>query len=257
MQTGHPRRLEARRIIITGAVGGQGMAVAERFAAEGARLVLTDLDGGALEALRLRLEGAGAEAISIAADVRDEDAVAGVVAAAAEAFGGLDVLYNNAAMRLVGRDGTVDAIDRAAWDDTFAVNVTGTFLFCKHALFHLLRSSAPVILNVSSTAGTGGDSEAHAYGASKGALIALTKGIAQRWGADGLRAVVICPGLVETPMLEAALAGEAMTRALLDSVALRRVARPDEIATCAAFLASDEASYITGCVFEVSGGLAK
>jgi 3-oxoacyl-[acyl-carrier protein] reductase len=114
-----------------------------------------------------------------------------------------------------------------------------------------------VILNVSSTAGLGGDSEAHAYGASKGALIALTKGIAQRFGREGLRANVICPGLIETPMLDAALEGEELTRRLLAQVALRRIGRPEEVAAYAAFLASEEASYVTSSVIEIHGGLVK
>jgi NAD(P)-dependent dehydrogenase (short-subunit alcohol dehydrogenase family) len=234
-----------------------GRAVTHRFAAEGARVAVTDVDADQLERLAGELREVGADALCYAADVADEEQVAAVVEATAEAFGGLDVLYNNAGVRLVGRDGPVDGLDLNVWDETFAVNVTGAFLFCKHALPHLLRSPAGVILNVSSTAGVGGDSEAHAYGASKGALIALTKGIAQRFGRDGLRANVICPGLIETPMLDAAFAGEARTQALLAQVALGRVGQPEEVAAYAAFLASEDASYVTSSVIEIHGGLVK
>jgi NAD(P)-dependent dehydrogenase (short-subunit alcohol dehydrogenase family) len=250
-------RLADKRIIVTGACGGQGLAVAERFAQEGARLGLTDIDEGALARLEAKLQALGCDAVGVAADVRRERDVQAVVDTVIGRFGGLDVLYNNAGVRWARRDGPVDTLDREVWDDTFAVNVTGTFLFCKHAMPHLLRAGSGVVLNVSSTAGTSGDPEAHAYGASKGALIALTKSIAQRWGAQGLRAVVICPGLVDTPMLDAALAGEEMTRALLTATALERVGTSAEVASVAAFLASDDASYVTSCVIEVHGGLVK
>jgi NAD(P)-dependent dehydrogenase (short-subunit alcohol dehydrogenase family) len=251
------RRLVGRRALVTGAAGGMGRAVARRFAAEGARVALTDLATEPLERIVAELREVGAGAVAYPADVVDEEQVAAAVDAVAEAFGGIDVLYNNAGVRLVGQDGPVDRLDRAVWDATFAVNATGAFLFCKHALPHLLRSPAGVILNVSSTAGSGGDSEAHAYGASKGALIALTKGIAQRFGRAGLRANVICPGLIETRMLDAALEREELTQALLAQVALGRVGRPEEVAAYAAFLASDEASYVTASVIEIHGGLVK
>lgn len=250
-------RLAGKRIVVTGACGGQGQAVAERFAQEGARLGVTDIDPIGLAELEQRLVAAGCEVLAVPADLRQESEVAQVIAAVVNRFGGLDALYNNAGVRWADRDGPVDALNRDVWDDTFAVNVTGTFLFCKHAMPHLLAAGNGVVINVSSTAGTGGDPDAHAYGASKGALIALTKSIAQRWGPEGLRAVVICPGLIDTPMLDAALAGGEMTRALLSATALERIGTSAEVAGVAAFLASDDASYVTSCVIEVHGGLQK
>jgi NAD(P)-dependent dehydrogenase (short-subunit alcohol dehydrogenase family) len=251
------QRLLGRRVLVTGAAGGMGAAVARRFAAEGARVAVTDQAAGPLARLRGELRELAPDAVACPVDVRDEQEVAAAVRAVVAAFGGLDVLYNNAGIRLAGRDGPVDRLERWVWDETFAVNVTGAFLFCKHALPHLLSSPSPVILNVSSTAGLGGDAEAHAYGASKGALVALTKGIAQRFGREGLRAVVICPGLIDTPMLDAALEDETLTRALVEQTALGRIGRPEEVAACAAFLASDEASYVTSSVVEIHGGLVK
>jgi NAD(P)-dependent dehydrogenase (short-subunit alcohol dehydrogenase family) len=250
-------RLAGKRIIVTGASGGQGVAVARRFADEGARLCLTDVDQPALSELGDALAARGYEVITRPADIRQEAEVQAVVTAAAEAFGGLDVLYNNAGIRWAGRDGPVDGLELDVWNDTLAVNATGSFLFSKHALPLLLRERRGVLINVSSTAGLGGDPEAHAYAASKGALIALTRSIAQRFGDSGLRAVVLCPGLIETPMLDAALEGEAMTRDLLDAIALGRIGTSDEVAAVAAFLASDDASYLTSCVVEVHGGLVK
>ncbi|MFQ5427075.1 MAG: SDR family NAD(P)-dependent oxidoreductase [Gaiellales bacterium] len=252
-------RLAGRRAIVTGAAGGQGEAVARRLVREGAHVVITDQAHDALEELQGSLVAtrADTEVLAVPADVSDEPQVRGLVEAAVEALGGLDIVYNSAAVRLGGRDTTVDRLDREVWDRTLAVNLTGTYLVCKHTIPHLLRSSGGVIVNVSSTAGIGGDAEAHAYGASKGGLISLTLGIAQRFGPEGLRAIVLCPGLVDTPMLQDALAGEALTQELVGTTALRRIGTPDEIAAYAAFLVSEEARFVTGCVVRVDGGLVK
>src|SRR5215207_5986355 len=194
-------RLVGRRALITGAAGGQGRAVARRFLAEGASVALTDVDGAALRALAQELDEVGpGHVVHAVADAGDE-----AEAAAAAGIGGLDILYNNAAMRLADRDRPVGELDPTVWERTLAVNVTGAATFAKHALPHLLaRPAGGVILNVSSTAALGGDPEAHAYAASKGALLSLTKSIAQRYGPDGLRCVAICPGLIDTPMLAGA-----------------------------------------------------
>lgn len=253
------RRLAGRRAIVTGAAGGTGRAVAARFLREGASVLVTDTAQSALDQLRESLARAhpGAEVVAVHADVSDEDEVVGLVAAAVEALGGIDIVFNNAAVRYADQDTSVDRLERDVWDRTLAVNLTGPYLVCKHAVPQLLRSPGGVIVNVSSTAGIAGDPEAHAYGASKGGLISLTLGIAQRFGPDGLRAVVLCPGLVDTPMLQEALAGEELTKKLVETTALRRVATPDEVASYAAFLVSDEARFVTSCVVRVDGGLVK
>jgi NAD(P)-dependent dehydrogenase (short-subunit alcohol dehydrogenase family) len=253
------RRLSGRRAIVTGAVGGTGRVVADRFLREGASVLVTDTAAASLDELHdsLVAEHPGAEVIIARADVSDEDDVRGMVASAVDAFGGLDIVVNNAAVRFADKDTTVDGLDRDVWDRTLAVNLTGPYLVCKHAIPHLLRSPAGVIVNVSSTAGIAGDPEAHAYGASKGGVISLTLGIAQRFGPDGLRAVVLCPGLVDTPMLQAALEGEELTQKLVETTALRRIATPEEVASYAAFLVSDDARFVTSCVVRVDGGLVK
>jgi NAD(P)-dependent dehydrogenase (short-subunit alcohol dehydrogenase family) len=252
-------RLAGRSAIVTGAAGGQGVAVARRFLVEGARVLLTDSARERLERLHEELGGAFGDSsvTSIAADVSDERDVEQMVGAAVEAFGGIDIVHNNAGVRFAGRDSAVDRLERDVWERTIAVNLTGAYLVCKHAIPHLLGSPAGVIVNVSSTAGIGGDPEAHAYGASKGGLISLTLGIAQRYGPHGLRAVVLCPGLVDTPMLHEALAGEEITQKLVETTALRRIATPEEVASYAAFLASDDARFVTSCVVRCDGGLVK
>jgi NAD(P)-dependent dehydrogenase (short-subunit alcohol dehydrogenase family) len=250
-----PGRLEGRRVLLTGASGGMGQSVAERFLAEGAAVVLTDLPGPRIDATLAAVERRGAVS-AIRADLRDEASVRALVDGAAESLGGLDVVYNNAGVRFGDRDGGVDTIDLAVWEATFAVNVTGTFLVCKYAIPHLLQQPGPVIINVASMAGIGGDVFAHAYSASKGAMLALTKSMAHRWGPDGLRSVAICPGMIDTEMLAPVKATVPETE-LAGTTALRRLGRPEEIAGVAAFLASSDASFVTASFVEVHGGLPK
>jgi dihydroanticapsin dehydrogenase len=247
-------RLTGRRILVTGAAGGQGAAVARRLVREGARVALTDVDGGVVD--RLAAELGPRALVAGTADVREEAEVVRVVEAARAGFGGLDGLYANAGVYLPGRDAPVDRLSRETWDEVLAINATGVFLFAKHAVPALLQARGALV-TVSSTAGHAGDPDCHAYAASKGALIALTRSIAQRWGPDGLRAVTLCPGFVETPMVRFATEDPALAERVRSATALRRIGTPEEIAAAAAFLLSDDASFITGCVIDVHGGLVK
>ena len=252
------RRLEGRRCLVTGAVGGQGAAVSRRFAAEGAAVAVTDLDAGRTEALAAELRDAGATAVGVAADVRDEAQVAAVIETAVDALGGLDVLYNNAGVLLTDADRPSEDLDRATWDQVMAINATGVFLFCKHALPPLLEAApGSVILNVGSAASYRGDSHFHAYAASKGALLAYTASLAQNYGPRGLRANLICPGFVETPMVATFLEDPELVAQVAGVTALRRMGKPEEIAAYAAFLASEEASYVTDSIVTAHGGLVK
>ena len=251
-------RLERRRCLVTGATGGQGAAVSRRFAAEGASVAVTDLNGGAVQALARELRDCGATAVGFAADVRDEAQVADVVAAAGDGLGGLDVLYNNAGVLLIDDDGPSEDLELATWNDVLAINATGMFLFCKHALGALLEAApGSVILNVGSAASYRGDPYFHAYAAAKGALLSYTASLAQRYGPEGLRANLICPGFVETPMIESLLDDEDLIAAVTGATALRRMGRPEEIAAYAAFLASTDASFVTDAVIRVHGGFVK
>jgi NAD(P)-dependent dehydrogenase (short-subunit alcohol dehydrogenase family) len=249
-------RLAGRRILITGAAGGQGRAVARRLLDEGALVALSDVAADRLEHAADELGEADRIAIC-PADVRDERAVRGAVEHAVATFGGLDGLYNNAGVYLQDRDAPVDRLELDVWDSVFAINTTGMFLFCKHAVPALLEADAGVLVNVSSTAGHAGDAACHAYAASKGALIALTLSIARRWGADGLRAVTLCPGFIETPMVDFAVRDPAVAGSIRSATALARLGRPEEIAGAAAFLLSDDASFVTACTVDVHGGLVK
>jgi NAD(P)-dependent dehydrogenase (short-subunit alcohol dehydrogenase family) len=250
-------QLESRRILVTGAAGGQGAAVARRFAAEGASLALSDLASPELESLAAEIKNTGAAATSVPADVRIEDQVAAAVQSAYDFLGGLDVLYNNAGVYWPARDAPVDQLDREVFDEVIAINTTGAFLFAKHAIPHLLQSHAGVLLNVASVAAYAGDTQCHAYAASKGALIALTRSIAQRYGPAGLRANVICPGFIVTPMVDWLLDDRAATESVVNATALRRVGEPEEVAAVATFLASTASSFVTSTEIDVHGGLVK
>lgn len=251
-------RLEGRRCLVTGATGGQGAAVSRRFAAEGASVALTDLHDGAVQALARELRDSGTAAVGVSADVRDEAQVAAVVAAACDDLGGLDVLYNNAGVLLIDDDRPSEGLELATWNDVLAINATGMFLFCKHALPALLEAApGSVILNVGSAASYRGDPYFHAYAAAKGALLSYTASLAQRYGPQGLRANLVCPGFIETPMIESLLDDEDLIATVTGATALRRMGRPEEIAAYAAFLASSDASFVTDAVVTVHGGFVK
>src|SRR3990172_3009426 len=154
-------RLEGRRCLVTGATGGQGAAVSRRFAFEGARVAVTDLSEDRVASLADELRRTGRDAVGIAGDVRDEGQVEAVIQAVVEAFGGLDVLYNNAGVLLPDSDAPVEQLERAVWDEVLATNATSVFLFCKHAVPHLLAAApGSVILNVGSVASYAGDEDA-------------------------------------------------------------------------------------------------
>ena len=251
-----PRRLEGRRALVTGAAGGQGRAVAHRFAQEGARLALTDVDGDGLDQLVGELRAAGAGAHAVVADALVSEQVEAIVPAAVEALGGLDVLYSNAGVYLPAIDRPVADAEDEPWAMVMEVNLGSMMRICRAAMPHLVRSRGTLIA-VSSVAGYAGDDQTSAYPASKAAVIGLTKSIAYAYGADGVRANAICPGLIDTPMTASRIADPELAPRILASIPLGRAGRADEVAAVAAFLASDDASYVSGVVLPVHGGLRR
>ena len=246
-------RLEGKVALITGAAAGLGLVAAERFAAEGARLVIADVIDGA-EAVAA-VEEAGSKAIAVTCDVTDEDHVRAAVAAAVETFGGLHVLYNNAGVML-GEDDDPVTTPLATYDRTMDINVKGVLLGCRHGIPALLASGGGSIVNVASfVAHMGAATPQIAYTASKGAVLAMTREIAVIYARQGIRANALCPGPVMTPLLAKFLSDDARRNRRLVHIPMGRFGDPVEIANGALFLASDESSWMTGQSLIIDGGI--
>ena len=238
-------RLEGKVAIVTGAASGIGAATARRFEAEGATTV--------------RMDVTPADGI-VSLDVRDEAAVAVAFAAVQSEHGRIDVLMNAAG---VAGGGPVHSMEEAEWDRVIDVNLKGTFLTNKAAIALMLEQSSNAIhqrgsiVNVASIEGIEGTEGGSAYNASKGGVVILTKNMALDYGRRGIRANCICPGFIDTPMMAAVFGMEGMEdvrKSFVDAHALGRCGEPEEIAAAALFLASDDASFVTGSALVVDGG---
>ena len=242
-------RLAGKVALITGAAGGQGTAEAELFAREGARLVLTDVDAAAGSALAKRIEGNGGKALFREHDVADEKSWIDIVAAARREFGGLDVLVNNAGT--IARQG-IAATSLEAWNRTIAVNLTGAMLGMKHCAPAMRAGGGGSIVNISSTAGLTAHDDA-AYTASKWGLRGLTKTAVLQFSPWKIRVNSIHPGqIADTGFFRSG--GEAFAQAARTAIPLSRQGTPQECAELVLFLASEEASFISGAEIAIDGG---
>ena len=244
-------RLKDKVVIITGGVGGIGSATVRRFAVEGAKLVIVDVNENEGEALASDLKDGGYAVTFISLDVTDEQQWIRAVDDTIERYGRLDILVNNAG---IFRMETVDETDLELWNRIQEVNATGVFLGIKHGAAAMRRSGGGSIVNISSGAGIVGSATGAAYHASKGAVRLLTKAAAIQYAADGIRVNSVHPGVTNTPMIRELMADKTAGAGFLAGTPMGRLGRPEEIANAILFLASDEASFITGAELVVDGG---
>jgi len=244
-------RLGGKSAVVTGAAKGIGRATAELFASEGARLVINDVDEAGLKDLEGRLSGEGAEVVSVVGDVSDVDDARRMIGAAVESFGRVDVLVANAGV--IPLNNIVDATPED-WDHVMAVDGRGMFLTCKFAVEAMLEQEDPggSIVCLSSISGLAGQAEQSTYGPAKFVASGITMHLAVEWAARGIRVNAVAPGTITTEAV--AQLPEEYKAPMKEAHPIGRLGEPSEVANAILFLASDEASFVTGAILPVDGG---
>jgi NAD(P)-dependent dehydrogenase (short-subunit alcohol dehydrogenase family) len=250
------RGLSGKRVLVTGAGGAIGRASSLALAAEGASVAVVDINAGAAAQTVRLVREQGGTAAAITADVSDEAAAASAVAAAVDALGGLDTLFNNAGI-MPHQDRSITDADLSLWQTITAINLHGTVLCSKYAVPHIERAGGGAIVNMSSfLAVMGCSSPQDAYAASKGAIWSLTRSMAVQFGPRAIRVNALAPGPIATPHVEKFFADPQARQVRLDRIPLGRFGAPEDAAGLACFLASDAASWLTGQVIVLDGGIS-
>jgi NAD(P)-dependent dehydrogenase (short-subunit alcohol dehydrogenase family) len=249
-------RVAAKACVVTGAGSGIGRAIAQRLAGEGGKVICVDLNPPAVAETVKGIHAAGGIAAAVTADVSDSGAVDGFIARCVESYDRIDILVNNAGINLPG---VFHEVSNEEIDRTLNVNVKGYMYGSRAAIPHMLRQKAGSIVNISSVNGLVAEPFLATYATSKGAIVMLTKGIALDYAKQGIRCNCICPGWVDTPINYAhaeMMGGLAKIYAQIDRFQpIGRPGKPSEIANLALFLASDEASFLTGSIIAADGGM--
>lgn len=235
-------RFEGKVAIVTGGSAGIGAAVVARLSSEGAKVMIADIQSPA---------ATSDDVAFIQTDATSPEAVAALVEATRAKWGRIDVLVNSAGLGALAE--TPD-MSEDLWDKVFDINIKAIFLFCKHAI-PVMRANGGAIVNIASISGLGGDYGMGVYNATKGAVINYTRSLALDCARDGIRVNGLCPGLIETAMTELTVARPEDREAWLSPIPLARMGKPAEMANVIAFLASDEASYMTGSIVTADGGI--
>jgi NAD(P)-dependent dehydrogenase (short-subunit alcohol dehydrogenase family) len=247
-------RVDGRVCAVTGAGGGIGPAGAVRLAEEGAHVACGDIAEDAARAAADEISEAGGSAAAFHVDVTDEASVSAYYAGVAERFGGVHVLVNNAGVLMAG-DVSVVETELAVWQRVLDINLTGVFLCCKRGIPYLLAGGGGSVVNMASISGLIGSATSQiGYAASKGGVIALTRDVAIEFARRGVRANAVCPGPVETPLVQQLYTDEETWERRRIHIPGGRLGRPREVADVVLFLASDESSFVNGSALVVDGG---
>ena len=251
------RGLKGKIAAVTGAGSGIGRAAALRLGEEGCRLALLDRNAASAEATAADIRQAGGEAIAITVDVAKEAEVEAAFAKVLGIYGRLDVLVSNAGIFSAARDGKVHGLEQPVWDEIVGVNLTGMYLACKHgvAAIRATAKQGAVVMTGSPTGMFGVTPASIAYSSSKGGVHGMARVMAVDYAPEGIRVNVVVPGFTLSPIVAELVADPAVLEPLVRSIPMKRGAQPEELSGAIAFLASDDASYMTGSLMIVDGGM--
>jgi len=246
-------RLDGKVAIVTGGNAGIGEAIAKRFADEGASVVITGRRQAELDRVASVIRLHKGKVLGVAGSVTDETHVQDVIRRTLDTFGKIDILVNNAGIGEFGK--RLHETDDATWGKVLDINLTGVFRMARSVIPQMMKQGRGAIINISSVASLVGLAGLAAYTASKGALDALTRAVAIEYAKDGIRCTVVNPGLINTPMAAPLMANPDMLQPILAQYAIRRPGTPEEVASMVLYLASDEATWVTGTTFPIDGGM--